>query len=181
MMNNQTATIWDRLESRWPASINGKHVSFKTLRQKMQDFLTNRSVDVREFSHFGMVVSEMDESLAAVSKLAGGALQEIKQKFVAAYEVHVARTELEGTELEIIAPTGESFFAEFLEKYGQGLHHLSFRVVDIDGCLKRLHDSGEVELIDKEAQSGSHGKIAFAKPQPFEPSCLELCQPKDGP
>ncbi len=178
MTKKELATIWVQVESRWPVVVGGEQVGLAVLRQQMQNFLAQKSVAVQGFSHFGVVVSNIDASLALLAKLTGRKPQETIQDWVVAYEVHVARTELEGTELEFIAPAGESFFGEFLRNHGESLHHLSFRVADIDDCLEILK-AKEVDLIDEKARSGSHGKIGFLKPKEFEPLYLELCQVAD--
>ena len=178
MTKKKLATIWVQLESRWSVVVGGEQVGLAVLRQQMQDFLAQKSVAVQGFSHFGVVVSNMDASLASLAELTGRKPQETIQDWVAAYQVYVARTELEGTELELIAPAGDSFFAEFLKNHGEGLHHLSFRVADIGDCLEILK-AKKVDLTDENARSGSHGKVGFLKPREFEPLYLELCQPVD--
>ena len=175
MRNKRLGTIWGRLESCWPVVIGGEHLGLAVLRQRMQDFLAQKSLAVQGFSHFGVVVSNLDASLASLTELTGWKPQEARRDWVEAYQVYVVRSELEGTELELVTPAGESFFAEFLRDHGEGLHHLSFRVADIDKCLAILKASG-VDLIDEKACSGSHGKVGFLKPGQFDPLYLELCQ-----
>ncbi len=169
-------SAWDHLEARWPAVIGGRHLSYGALRQEMQDFLSGSGVAARAFSHYGVVVAGMDASLAVLSELIGSGLKGTRKEWVVAYGVYVARAQLEGTELELIEPAGVSFFSDFLNDHGEGLQHLSFRVADIDNCLRTLGAMG-TDLIDEKARAGSHGKVAFVKPRQFDPLYLELCQP----
>ena len=178
MVQQKGAKIWDRIESRWPAAVGGRHISFAVLQEQMQTFLADSSVDVQSFSHFGIVVGDIDAALMWLGELIDFGHREIKKDWVESYKVYVARTRLNATELELIAPAGKSFFAEFVRDHGEKLHHLSFQVADIDNCLEAL-GARRVDLVDKKARSGSHGKVGFLKPREFEPLYLELCQLMD--
>lgn len=82
--------------------------------------------------------------------------------------------------VELLEPTGDdSPIAKFLEKRGPGLHHLAYRVSDIDARLDELKRSG-FPLIDERPRIGAHGNlIAFLHPQYTYGALTELCQPKD--
>jgi len=63
-----------------------------------------------------------------------------------------------------------------LEKRGNTIHHIAFRVQDLDKKLKELSQKG-FNLIDLEAKSGANGKkIAFLHPKSFEGILIELCE-----
>lgn len=169
-------SVWNHLESRWPAVIGVQQRSYGALRQEMRDFLARCGVTDCTFSHYGVVVASIDASVASVCGSVDWRMKVPCKNRVEAYNVYVARTQVEGLELELIEPVGDSFFADFLKDHAEGLQHLAFRVSKIDTFLQTLRAKGE-ELVDRKPQAGSHGKVAFAKPRQFAPLYLELCQP----
>ncbi|MEM1331584.1 MAG: methylmalonyl-CoA epimerase [Planctomycetota bacterium] len=80
--------------------------------------------------------------------------------------------------LELLEPTSpDSTVAGFLEKKGEGLHHVAFTVNGIDKRLSSLEAEG-VRLIDKEPRAGAHGaKIGFLHPKSTHGVLTELCEP----
>lgn len=87
------------------------------------------------------------------------------------------------TVVEALEPTGpDTPVGRFLEKRGPGVHHIAFRVDDLDAELARLKGLG-VRLIDQEPRLGAEGKrIAFLHPKETGGVLIELCQvPGDAP
>jgi len=82
-----------------------------------------------------------------------------------------------GASLEIISPMpGNAGLEKFLEKRGQGLHHLAVAVTDIREALRRL-DAAGVPLIDKEPRPGARGHIvAFLHPKATNGTLVELVE-----
>jgi methylmalonyl-CoA/ethylmalonyl-CoA epimerase len=79
--------------------------------------------------------------------------------------------------LELLEPRSpEHTVARFLEKRGEGLHHVSLEVADLDAALARCRESG-VRLIDETPRPGAHGtRVAFLHPQSLGGALLELCE-----
>jgi len=76
--------------------------------------------------------------------------------------------------LESTSPDGP--IARFVEKKGEGIHHIAFRVKDVEAELKRLKEKG-VLLIDEKPRAGAGGaKIAFIHPKATGGVLVELCQ-----
>lgn len=170
--------IWKKLDMIWPVICNGKKVGLSTFQEEMFDFLEMNDILPISFSHFGVVVENIDSSIEWLRKLIGENTEtSINKNQVDSYNVYVARIRLDEKELELIEPYGEGFFGEYLNSHGDCLHHISFQVCDAEESLLKLSDSkGAIELIDKKPRSGSHGKVAFVRPVFSEPLCLELCQ-----
>jgi len=80
-------------------------------------------------------------------------------------------------ELELLEPTSpDSPVGRFLAKRGEGLHHLSFEVPDLDRALRDA-DAAGLTLIDRTPKEGSHHtKIAFLSPQTLNGVLVELCE-----
>ena len=79
--------------------------------------------------------------------------------------------------LELLEPTGpDSPVAKFIEKRGEGIHHLCFRVDDIDAHLARLKEQG-YRLINETAVPGAHGcRVAFLHPAAGNGVLIELSE-----
>jgi methylmalonyl-CoA/ethylmalonyl-CoA epimerase len=81
------------------------------------------------------------------------------------------------SEVELLEPTtAESPVANFLSKKGAGIHHLAFRVENIESALNELKQKG-VRLIDEVPRRGAGGaKIAFIHPRSTNGILIELCE-----
>ena len=83
--------------------------------------------------------------------------------------------------VELLSPLGpETVVGKFVERRGEGLHHVAYRVEDIDATLERLKDAG-VELIDSEARVGiRQSRVAFLHPRSTGGVLTELVEPPTG-
>lgn len=165
-------SILDKLADKWPLSIHNRSRSFPSLRQEMEDFLDTRGIGPRRFSHFGVVVGDIDESVTSLTKITGQEMKIAKRTWFEDYKVHVAK--LEGLDLEFVQPDGDSFILESLQKHGENLQHMSYLVDDVaifDECIARLRESG-AEIVDE--RDHKSGKIGFARTTKFGPIILEF-------
>lgn len=82
-----------------------------------------------------------------------------------------------GTALELLEPlSGESPVSKFLDKRGEGIHHICFLVDDIEAALERLKGEG-VKLIDETPRPGSyHSRVAFIHPKAMNGVLIELAE-----
>jgi methylmalonyl-CoA epimerase len=83
----------------------------------------------------------------------------------------------DGAEIELLEPTSEdSPVGRFLAKRGEGMHHLSFLVPDLERALRDAEAQG-LDLIDRVPREGSHDtKIAFLSPRTLNGVLVELCE-----
>lgn len=133
---------------------------------------------ITNIDHLGIAVSNLDESVAYYEKALGlhchgreeVASQKVKTAFFEAGEVHI----------ELLEPTSEdSPIAKFLEKNGEGIHHIAFAVDDIDGQLKKASHAG-VRLIHEVPFEGAADKlVAFLHPKSTHGVLTEFCMPKN--
>ena len=93
--------------------------------------------------------------------------------------VRIAILDVGESRIELLEPTSdESPIARFLEKRGQGIHHIAIRVDNIDAVLDRLKSQG-ARLIDESPRLGAGGSlVAFVHPSTANGVLLELVQPK---
>lgn len=133
---------------------------------------------IRKIEHLGFAVSNIDEALKTYEILLGTPcykLEEVTSEFVktAFFKVGESKIEL----LQATDPS--SAIAKYIEKKGQGIHHVAFDVDDIESEIKRLTTEG-FELIHKTPKDGADNKrIAFLHPRSTEGMLIELCQEKD--
>lgn len=82
-----------------------------------------------------------------------------------------------GTAIELLEPLGEnSSISKFLEKRGEGIHHVCFIVDDIEAALERLRSEG-IDLIDNEPRIGAYNaKVAFIHPKAMNGVLIELAE-----
>lgn len=124
--------------------------------------------------HIGIAVTDLDESIEYYEKVLGlecYAIEEVPDQQVrtAFFKVGEVKIEL----LESTAPEGP--IGKFIEKRGQGIHHLAFAVENVSKSLKHAAGLG-VRLIDKVPRKGAEGlQIAFLHPKSTHGVLTEFC------
>ena len=91
-------------------------------------------------------------------------------------KVKIAFIPVGETKIELLEPLGEGAVSKFLEKKGEGIHHIAIEVDDIEAVLAQMKKEG-VTLIDETPRQGAEGKIAFIHPKSTGGILLELVQP----
>ena len=126
----------------------------------------------RHLDHVAIAVKDIDASLKLYGDLFGvdgAAVEDVPDQGVKAVLLKVG-----GTQLEFIQPTDPNGgVARFIERRGEGLHHICFEVDGLQGKLDAL-DSEGVELIDKAPREGLAGMIAFIHPRSTGGVLVEL-------
>ena len=118
---------------------------------------------VNYIDHVGVAVNDIEAALAFFQKVFDVPDAEIV--LMEDQGVRATLIEVGQTRLELLEPTGpESGVGRFIERRGEGLHHLAFNVTDISGKLKTLQTLG-VDLIDQTPREGLSGTIAFVHPR----------------
>jgi len=125
-------------------------------------------------AHVGIAVRVLEPAVVAWTKL-GFTLE--GTELLESMHLRLAFLKAGDSMIELLEPTSaESPVARFLEKRGEGIHHLSFYVQDIDAALTRAAQAG-FELIDRSARAGSHGtRIAFLHPRSLGGVLVEFCE-----
>ena len=126
--------------------------------------------------HIGIAVKSLDESIPFFETLLGTKCYAIEE--VADQKVKTAFFKVGQTKIELLEPTSEdSAVAKFIEKRGEGIHHLAFAVEDgVANALAEVEGKG-VRLIDKAPRKGAEGlNIAFLHPKSTIGVLTELCE-----
>jgi len=128
----------------------------------------------KKVDHIGILVSNLDEAIKLYKDCFGVELDKIET--ISKQGVKAAILSLaQGAKLELLEPLPDSNMAKVLEKRGEGLHHITFEVDDVDKELSRLSERG-VELVDKKSRPGLEGMVAFIHPKSVRGVLVELCQ-----
>ncbi len=131
-----------------------------------------------KIDHIAIAVQSIEEALKVYRDILGLELKGVEE--VPEQGVRVAFLPVGEARLELLEPlSAESPVAKFLEKRGEGIHHICLEVEDIEKTLRDLAGKG-VTLIDEQPRTGAHGrKMAFVHPRSLHGVLLELYQ-KEG-
>lgn len=125
--------------------------------------------------HLGIAVENLDESIKYYERVLGlkcYLIEEVKDQKVKTAFFKVGQTKIEL--LESISPDGP--IGKFIEKKGQGIHHIAFAVQGLQKSLDEISEKG-VRLIDTKPRSGAEGfNIAFLHPKSTQGVLTELCE-----
>jgi methylmalonyl-CoA/ethylmalonyl-CoA epimerase len=126
--------------------------------------------------HVGVAVSDLDRAIALYEGTFGMPL--VHRETVEAQGVEAVLLDVGDGHVELLAPLGpETVVGKFVEKRGEGLHHVAYRVADIDATLSSLKEAG-VDLIDAEARIGiRQSRVAFLHPRSTGGVLTELVEP----
>jgi methylmalonyl-CoA epimerase len=126
--------------------------------------------------HVGVAVSDLDRAISAYSK--GLEMPISHRETVESQGVEAVLLDVGDAHVELLQPLApETVVGRFIAKRGEGLHHVAYRVQDIDAALATLREAG-VELIDAEARTGiRHSRVAFLHPRAAAGVLTELVEP----
>ena len=128
-----------------------------------------------KINHIGIAVKSLDAAIPFYRDQLGMRFEGTEE--VAEQKVRVAFLQVGESRIELLEPTSsDSPVAKFLEKNGEGIHHMAYEVEDITAALTRMKEQG-VRLIDEIPRNGAHGSlIAFLHPKATGGVLTEICQ-----
>ncbi|RAJ04100.1 methylmalonyl-CoA epimerase [Chitinophaga skermanii] len=130
---------------------------------------------MKKVEHIGIAVKSMDVSLPLFEKLLNTACY--KQEAVESEHVLTAFFKTGETKIELLEATAEtSAIAKFIEKKGEGIHHIAFDVEDIEAEMKRLQGEGFVLLNEVPKRGADNKLVCFLHPKNTNGVLVELCQ-----
>jgi methylmalonyl-CoA/ethylmalonyl-CoA epimerase len=129
--------------------------------------------------HVGVAVEDLDAALPFYRDVLKLAL--VHRETVDEQGVHAALLDVGDGHIELVAPLGpETGVARFLARRGPGLHHVAYRVQDVQATLAELSAAG-VRLIDERPRTGIRGsRVAFVHPGSTGGVLVEIVQPSEG-
>ena len=132
---------------------------------------------IKKVEHMGIAVKSLENSNALFAKLFGKEFYKVEA--VESEGVSTSFFMLGETKIELLEATQpESAIAKFIEKKGEGIHHIAYEVDDIHAEMTRLKEEG-FQLLNTEPKSGADNKlICFLHPKSTNGVLVELCQEK---
>ena len=132
-------------------------------------------LEITHIEHLGIAVKSIEEALPYYEQVLGLKCYNIEE--VADQKVKTAFFMVGQTKIELLEPTSEeSAVAKFIEKKGEGIHHIAFAVPSVAEALAEVEAKG-VKLIDKAPRGGAEGlNIAFLHPKSTCSVLTELCE-----
>ena len=128
-----------------------------------------------KIDHIAIAVNDVEESAKIYQQALG--VDSVEFETVETEGVKVAIIHLENGRVELMQPTNEnSPIAKFIEKKGEGIHHIAFAVEDIYQEIERLKSSGYCMVHDKPKKGADNKIIAFLHPKSTNGVLIELCQ-----
>ncbi len=136
-----------------------------------------RGLKPKRIDHIGIAVKSLEESLPFYVNVLG--LDYIGTEVVESESVKVAFLKIGESKLELLEPTSAaSPIAEFIEKRGEGIHHIAVGVDDIHARIAEMKEKG-IRMINEQPKSGAGGAdIAFMHPKSTRGILYELCERK---
>jgi methylmalonyl-CoA/ethylmalonyl-CoA epimerase len=130
---------------------------------------------MRRIDHIGIAVQDLEAALVPYTEGLGMEVDHMED--VPTERVRVAMLPVGGTKIELLEPQDpESAIAKFIERRGEGIHHIALAVDDVEASLGSLKAAG-VRLIDERPRPGAGGtRVAFAHPKGFNGVLVELVE-----
>ncbi len=130
---------------------------------------------IKNIDHIGIAVKSIEQAGKFYTDILGLDIEDIET--VAEQKVNVAFIPITDSEVELlesVEPDGP--VAKYIEKRGEGIQHIAFRVDNIEQCLEELKEKG-VRLIDQTPRHGAGGaRIAFIHPKETNGVLVEICE-----
>lgn len=135
-------------------------------------------MDLTHIEHIGIAVSNLEESIKFYEDILGikcYKIEEVKDQRVKTAFFNVGQTKIELLE----STDSEGSIGKFIEKKGEGIHHIAFAVRNIESALNEASEKG-IRLIDQQSRKGAEGlSIGFLHPKSTHSVLIELCENKN--
>lgn len=134
---------------------------------------------VKSLNHVGIAVRSIEAQRAYYEEVLGATFEGLEE--VPDQQVRVGFFRVGDVRLELLEPIDDAGpVAKFLEKRGEGLHHLAFTVDNIQARIDQFKQAG-LHVIDDQPRAGSHEmQIAFLHPKSTHGVLTEICEPRQG-
>ncbi len=128
-----------------------------------------------KINHIGIAVQSIEVALPFYRDQLG--MEFLGSEEVAGQMGKVAMLGIGESKIELLEPTSpDSPVAKFMEKSGQGIHHIAYEVADLEAAIAKMIAEG-ARMIDEKPRQGAHGTlIAFVHPKSSYGVLTELCQ-----
>lgn len=130
---------------------------------------------MKKIEHIGIAVKDFSVSIPLFEKLLNAPCY--KTELVETEQVRTAFFQTGETKIELLESTRpDGVIAKFIEKKGEGMHHIAFEVADIEAEIARLKEQGFVLLQDAPRKGADNKWVAFLHPKTTGGVLIEICQ-----
>ena len=132
-------------------------------------------MNISHIEHIGIAVKNLDEAIKFYEEIFGLKCYAVEE--VTDQKVKTAFFQVGQTKVELLETTdAEGPIGKFIEKRGEGIHHIAFAMKELQSSLDELRGKG-IRLIDEKARKGAEGlNIAFIHPKDTQGVLIELCE-----
>lgn len=127
--------------------------------------------------HIGVAVRNLEDSISFYKNVLGAEMIDQYRSEAIGVESEIAIMEVNDFRTELLAPTNNttSPIAKFLKQKGKGVHHLAYRVDDLDEALVELKESG-IRVLENTLRTNKHGRrLIYLNPADTEGTIIEYC------
>ena len=137
-------------------------------------------IGATQIDHVGIAVRDLEAAVDLYRGVLGA--EPVHREHMDTEGVHEALFRVGDSYVQLLAPTGpQTPVGRFLERRGEGVHHVGYRVPDVTAAIAALKGRG-VPLVDETPRPGSRGTtVAFAHPKGFGGVLVELVQESEDP
>ncbi len=125
----------------------------------------------------GIAVRRLDESVQFYTEVLGGELFDRYRSEATGVESEIAVIDLNGSRIELLMPTNNttSPIARFMKQKGKGVHHIAYRVENLDEALKELEQQS-IRVMEETLRINKHGRrLIYLNPADTEGTIIEYC------
>lgn len=134
---------------------------------------------IQQIDHIGIAVKSLDQGIAYYEKTLGLKCEAVEE--VASQKVKTAFFHVGEVHLELLEATDpESPIAKFIERNGEGVHHVAFRTDGIEAQLKQAADSGARLIHETPIEGAANKLVAFLHPKSTHGVLTEFCAEKES-
>lgn len=127
--------------------------------------------------HIGVAVRSIEDALDFYVNVLGGTLADRYTSDVPGVEVHVSVVDMGGQVVELLEPTNpQSPVARFIKQNGKGVHHIAYRVDDLDKAIVEACQKGARFLDDTLRVNARGRRLIYMNPISTEGTLIELCE-----
>ncbi|MCA0990716.1 VOC family protein [Pseudalkalibacillus hwajinpoensis] len=131
----------------------------------------------KTLDHMGIAVRRLDESVQFYTEVLGGELFDRYSSEATGVESEIAVIDLNGSRIELLMPTNNttSPIARFMKQKGKGVHHIAYRVENLDEALKELEQQN-IRVMEETLRINKHGRrLIYLNPADTEGTIIEYC------
>ena len=136
----------------------------------------------KTMDHIGVAVRNIEDTIQFYKNVLGATLIDRYRSDAKGVESEIAIMEVEGARTELLAPTNNvtSPIARFIRQKGKGVHHIAYRVDDLDAALEELELQG-IRTLEDSRRINKHGRrLIYLNPADTEGTIIEYCDYPDG-